>query len=107
MGTEEYSANLRRGIRQLQEKARLKNTLKPLPKRGNITAKAQKGKRTAGGATIKSPLTETAGTRQYHASARSITSSDSLFVLVYHNTYKITTIDAAGSGVVFVYDDVS
>ena len=107
MGTEEYSANLRRSIRQLQEKARIKNTLKPLPKRGNITAKAQKGKRTAGGTTIKSPLTETAGTRQYHGTSRSITSSDGLFVLTYHNTYKIFTVDAGGNSVLFVYDDVS
>jgi hypothetical protein len=107
MGTEEYSANLRRGIRQLQERAKIKNTLKPLPKRGTLTAKAQKGKRTGGGTTIKSPLTETAGTRTYHATPKTITSSDGLFVLVYRNTYAVSTIDAGGNAVVFVYDNVS
>jgi hypothetical protein len=107
MGTEEYSANLRRSIRQLQEKAKIKNTLKPLPARGSITAKAQKGKRTGGGTTIKSPLTETAGSRTYHASLRTIKSSDGLFVLVYRNTNTVSTVDAGGNAVVFVYDNVS
>jgi hypothetical protein len=107
MGTEEYSTSLRRGIRQLQERARIKSTLKPLPKRGSITAKAQNGKRTGGGTTIKSPLTETAGTRTYHGTPKTITSSDGLFVLVYRNTYTVSTVDAGGNPVVFVYDNVS
>jgi hypothetical protein len=108
MGTEEYSANLRRSIRQLQERAAVKTGLKALPKRGAITAKVQTGKRTAsGGTTIKSPITETAGSRTYYGTPKTITSSDGLFVLVYRNTDTVTTVDAAGNPVVFVYDNVS
>ena len=106
MGTEEYSANLRRSIRQLQEKARIKNTLKPLPKRGSITAKAQRAKRSgAGGTAIKSPLTEAAATRTFHPVTRELVSSDGLLVLEYRNVATITMADANKAQVKFVYDD--
>jgi hypothetical protein len=106
MGTEEYSANLRRSIRQLQERAAVKTGLKALPKRGAITAKVQIGKRTASGTGVSSPITETAGSREYHPTVRSMTSSDGLFVIEYQAVWKISTVDGDGKAILFVYDDV-
>lgn len=106
MGTEEYSTNLRRGIRQLQEKSKIKSTLKPLAKRGSITAKVRVGKRSGSAAAsgIKSPLTETDNTRTYYGTPQTLTSSDGLFVLEWYAVSQITMTDADVRELKFVYD---
>ena len=88
---------LQRAIKALQEKSKIKDSLKPLPARGAITAKRKTAKRTAG--------TSTAGytelSRAYYTTTRELRSSDGLFVLQWHALSTWVTKE----GVTFTYAD--
>jgi hypothetical protein len=70
-------ANLRKAIRQLQEKSQINDTLKPLKKRGNIVSKAGRGKRTGSGS-LSTEL-------------RELRSTDGLFVVQYYHVNGVPT----------------
>lgn len=77
---------LQQAIRQLQEKSKVRDTLKPLPARGAITAKRQIGRR---GGSQTGDFTETS--RSFYSSLNELRSSDGLFVLQYYNVAQIVT----------------
>lgn len=97
---------VRESIRQLQDRAQVKDSLKALPARGAIVAKRKVAKRvetSAGG--IASPLTEIAGLRQYHAEEHTVLSSDGLFSIKYRALKTMFFSDANGESVAVAYDD--
>jgi hypothetical protein len=78
---------LAKAIKQLQDRSAIKDSLKPLPARGDITGKRQIGKKTGSG---------TAGdfnelSRAYYGTTQELKSSDGLFTLEYHNLQRLTT----------------
>ena len=77
---------LQKAIRALQDKARITDSLKPLPARGAITAKRKNAPRTGGS---EGDFTETS--RAFHSALRELRSSDGLFILEYYNVSRITT----------------
>ena len=77
---------LQNAIRALQEKSRITDSLKTLPARGAITAKRKNAKRTGG---AEGDFTELS--RSYHATTRSLTSTDGLFVIRWNNISVLVT----------------
>ncbi len=97
---------VQRAIAQLQERARLRNTLQDKAARPTLTSKTGVGTRSADSSSgIDSPLTEQKSTRSYHAAVCELRSSDGLFVLQYKNINKVKMTDAKGFLVEFIYDD--
>ncbi len=99
---------VKRDINKLiPSRARGKKRLAPLGGSRSIAASRGigmlSGAANSGG--IASPLTEVAGQRTHHTTARSLTSSDGLFVLTYYNLKTIRFLDAKGRAVIFNYDD--
>ena len=76
---------LQKAIRALQDKARITDSLKPLPDRGAIVAKRKNAKRTGGS---EGDFTELS--RAFHTTLREVRSTDGLFVLQYYNVSRIT-----------------
>ena len=93
-------------VKQLQDKSRIKDSLKDLPARGAIVSKRVIGRRVSGAGGIASPLSEVSGGRTYYAE-RTIDSTDGMFQLVYLPLKTITMRDANGEIVVFGFDDVT
>jgi hypothetical protein len=83
---------LAKAIQQLQEKSRVKDSLKTLPARGSLTSKRKIGKRSTAGGGI-GDFTETA--RTFHTAARELRSSDGLFVLQFKNVATIVTAEGS------------
>lgn len=83
-------------IKSLQDKSRIKSTLKPLDPKPSIKASTGIGKRTGSSA---SSFTEVA--RTYYTTVRELRSSDGLFVLQFKNLKTWTT----DSGAIFTYLD--
>lgn len=79
-------ATLRNAIRKLQEKSQIRDSLKPLRKRGDIIATPGRGQRTG---TTNGDFTELS--RAFHETVRELRSSDGLFVLQYKNVKTIVT----------------
>ena len=69
------TSGLQKAIRQLQDKAKVGDSLKALPARGAITAKRQIGKR--------------AGAAQLSTELRELKSSDGLFTLQYYHVIGV------------------
>lgn len=98
-------ATLRNAIRKLQEKSQIRDSLKPLRKRGDLVSPPGRGTRVGSAAGMLSPFTEVANTRQYHTSTQELTSADGLFVIEYKNTRQVTMKDFGNNEVIFIYDD--
>jgi hypothetical protein len=98
-----------KAIKALQDKAQIRDSLKPLPARGALTATRKLAKATStslsSGSGISSPLTEVTRTRSFFSTIRELTSSDGLFTLQYQNVRQIKTLDAAGFDVTIIFDD--
>ena len=87
---------LAKAIQQLQAKSQIKDSLKPLPARGDITSKRKIGKKTGSG--TSGDFNETS--RVYYGTTQELKSSDGLFTLEYHNLQRLVTDRA-----VFTYRD--
>jgi hypothetical protein len=98
-----------KAIKALQDKAQIRDSLKPLPARGALTANRKLAKPTgassSGGGGIASPLTEQPETRKFYEAVRELTSSDGLFVVEYQNPLSITTKDALSREIKIIFDD--
>ena len=86
LGDAASGKGLQKAIKALQDQSQIKDSLKPLPARGAISAKRKTAKRTGGSDT--GDFTEIS--RAFHTTLRQLTSSDGLFVLRYYNVSRIT-----------------
>jgi hypothetical protein len=91
-------------VKQLQDKSRIKDSLKDLPARGAIVSKRVIGRRVEAGGGIASPLVELAGSRTYYDD-QTIDSSCGLFEFVYKPLRSLSLRDANGNAVVVIYDN--
>ena len=78
---------LAKAIRQLQAKSQIKDSLKPLPARGDITSKRKIAKPT--GAATGGDFNEVS--RAYYGTTQELKSTDGLFTLEYHNLRLLVT----------------
>jgi hypothetical protein len=83
---------LAKAIQQLQEKSRIKDSLKTLPARGSLTSKRKIAKRGTAGTGL-GDFTETA--RTFHTNQRELRSSDGLLVLQFKNVATIVTAEGS------------
>lgn len=99
---------IKRDINKLiPPKARGKKRLPALAGNRSIAGSRGIGRASGSAASggIASPLTEVAGQRVYHTTARSLISSDGLFTLMYYNLKSIRFLDAKSRTVIINYDD--
>jgi hypothetical protein len=74
-------------VKQLQDRARIKDSLKDLPARGAIVSKRVIGRRS--GSASSSGAVRTEQSRSYFTTVRELRSSDGLFLLQYRNVEAI------------------